>query len=71
MPELLGAVRSPINDAGGAKGMAHREGSGGELPVGGPSLSFSQANYDVDVIIAIHCTVISFCQLHVLSQNEN
>ena len=36
-PELLGAVRSPMNDAAGAEGMAHREESGGELPVGGSS----------------------------------
>ena len=37
MPELLGAGRSPMNDTGGTEGMAHREGNGGELPVGGGS----------------------------------
>ena len=56
-PELLVAVRSPMNNARGAEGMAHRERSGGELPFGGGScrgpFSLSRPNYYLYVIIAI------------------
>ena len=36
-PELMGVVRSPMNDTGGAEEMVHREWSGGELLVEGGS----------------------------------
>ena len=58
-PELLDAVRTPTNDIRGVVGMAHREGSTGELWVKGGSyqghslsLSLSRDNYYVYVTIA-------------------
>ena len=59
-PELLGAVRSPMNDSGSADVMAHCEGSGGELPIGGPSFSLSFTGQLLRIRSNSY-TVISFC----------
>ena len=75
MPELLGAVRSLTNDIGGAEGMAHCQGSKGELQVGegscqGPSLSLSLTRQLLRIRSNSY-TAISFLLLHVLTKNQD